>query len=122
MNRLNSNGYTAFEYSGKTVKTRDQNLKTFGTPEGHQVLVGILSAVGTGTDSLQHRSNTEIWLQRADPTTNQQGEARLDRMNGRGQVQRFILEDDAGIASGKWFKDLERQARMIQSTTRKGVR
>ena len=122
VNRLNSNGYTAFEYSGKTVKTRDQNLKTFGTPEGHQVLVGILSAVGTGTDSLQHRSNTEIWLQRADPTTNQQGEARLDRMNGRGQVQRFILEDDAGIASGKWFKDLERQARMIQSTTRKGVR
>lgn len=117
--RLNANGYKAFEYSGKTTKTRDANLATFGTPEGHQVLVGILSAIGTGTDSLQRKCNTEVWLQRSDPTTNQQAQARLERLGSRGQVQRFILEDDAGIATGKWFKDLEREARMAKSTTRK---
>src|SRR5699024_7542200 len=93
-------------------------LRRFGTPEGAQVLVGVLSAISTGTDGAQRVANTEIWVERSlDATTNIQAEARLDRMGARKQVQRFLVQDDEGYAAGRLGRELERGQDIRHSTT-----
>lgn len=95
--RLNRNGFPAFEYSGKTIGTRDADLALFGTK--FQVVVITISAGGTGLDGLQRVSRTEIWPEEhVDETLNEQARARQDRIGAKGQVQRFILVDDLGYA------------------------
>lgn len=116
--RLNEAGYSAFEFSGQTTKDRDAHLATFGQPGGHQVCVGVLAAIGEGTDGLQKVCNTEIWLQRADATTNLQSEARTDRMGCKGQTQRFILFDSEGVNSGEWESEALKRTSIQASTTR----
>lgn len=114
--RLVSKGYSAFEYSGATTKTRAQNLKTFGTPEGHRILVGVLSAIGTGTDGLQKVAQTEFWMERStDETVNTQGEGRLDRVGARGQIQRYYYQDDLGYAAGRFSKQVEAAMQLRKS-------
>lgn len=106
--RLVSKGYSAFEYSGATTKTRSQNLATFGREGGHRIVVGVLSAISTGTDGMQDVAKTEFWAERStDETVNTQGEARLDRQGARGQIQRFYYEDALGYAAGRFSKQVE---------------
>ena len=94
--RLTKAGYTAEEYSGK----RKADLERFG--QDYQVLVGVLSAIGTGTDGLQSRCSTEIiFEQPVSLTLREQGFARLDRMNSKRQVQRYVLLDDMGVQAGR---------------------
>ena len=94
--RLTKAGYKAEEYSGK----RKADLERFG--QDYQVLVGVLSAIGTGTDGLQSRCSTEIiFEQPVSLTLREQGFARLDRMNSKRQVQRYILLDDMGVQAGR---------------------
>lgn len=103
--RLNRNGITAFEYSGKTRSTRTQMLAEFGTT--YQVAVVVISAGGTGLDGLQKVSKTEIWMETSvDNTNNTQAEARTDRMGARGQVQRFYVRDHLGYAAGRFSKQM----------------
>lgn len=105
--RLVTKGYSAFEYSGATVKTRSQNLATFGREDGHRIVVGVLSAISTGTDGMQDVAKTEFWAERStDETVNTQGEARLDRQGARGQIQRFYYADALGYASGRMNKQV----------------
>ena len=94
--RLTKAGYKAEEYSGK----RKADLERFG--QDYQVLVGVLSAIGTGTDGLQSRCSTEIvFEQPVSLTLREQGLARLDRMNSKRQVQRYVLLDDMGVQAGR---------------------
>lgn len=105
--RFNAAGVSAFEYSGATVATRKENLATFGRPGGHRVLVGVISAVGTGTDGIQEVCSTEFWADRdVDETNNQQAEARTDRLGAKRQVQRYIFSDSMGYAEGRMEKQL----------------
>lgn len=102
--KLNRAGFAASEYSG--VKKAD--LNEFG--KSYQVLVGVLSAIGTGTDGLQAKCNTEIWAEQPISMTNEvQAKARLDRMGGR-QVQSYVLLDDEGVQEGRmedlWLQKL----------------
>lgn len=105
VDKLNRSGFKAAEYSG--VKKAD--LTRFG--KDYQVLVGVLSAIGTGTASLNHVSNTEIFLEQPISMTQfEQGSARLDRMDNTKRVQRFVLLDDMGIQRGRmeelWMQKL----------------
>lgn len=119
--RLNAAGYSAFEFSGRVPKKeRAENFKNFGKPGGHQVLVGVLSSFATGTDGAQRVSSTEIWLERSlDVTTNTQAEARLDRMGGAKQVQRFLVQDSEGFSAGRLGKEIERRLEIRRTTERK---
>lgn len=97
--RLNDDGYSAFEYSGKTTKDREENLTKFGTE--YRVLVGVISAVGVGTDGIQNVCNNEVWIEQSvDETMNTQTQARTDRLGAKKQVQRFVILDDLGYAAG----------------------
>src|SRR5690625_6852820 len=63
--RLIMAGYKAFEYSGQVnQKVRNENLVNFVKEGGHQILVGVISSIGTGKDGLQKVCTTEIWLVR----------------------------------------------------------
>ena len=92
---LTARGYRAQEYSG----VRKADLSLFG--KEYDVLVGVISALGTGTDGLQKVSNTEIWADQPISLTNQsQAHARLERLGGR-QVQRYVLLDSEGVQAGR---------------------
>ena len=94
--RLTKAGYKAEEYSGK----RKADLEQFG--KDYQVLVGVLSALGTGTAGLNHKAHTEIvFEQPVSLTLKAQGEARLERLDNKHQVQRYILLDDLGVQAGR---------------------
>lgn len=119
--RLIEAGYKAFEYSGKVNKReRNENLANFGKEGGHQILVGVVSSIGTGTDGVQKVCSTEVWLETSvDPTSNEQTQARTDRMGGRARVQRFYILDSFGYAEGRMNKQLEKRLKLRESTTRK---
>src|SRR5699024_8344851 len=116
--RLRNEGYKTMLYSGQVdSRQRNEELRRFGTPEGAQVLVGVLSAISTGTDGAQRVANTEMWVERAlDASTNGQAEARLDRMGARKQVQRFLVQDDEGYAAGRLGRELEKRLEIRQCT------
>lgn len=120
--RLNKAGVPAFEFSGKVPnKERTENLRNFGKPGGHRVVVGVISSIGTGTDGIQKVCNTEVWFETsADPTLNEQAQARTDRMGAKKQVQRVVLMDSFGYAEGRMSKQLEERLKLRKSTTRKG--
>jgi len=95
VDRLNEKGIKAAEYSGKSKV----DLKRFGVD--FQVLVGIASSVGSGTDGLQTVCNTEVVMETpVSITMESQVSARLDRLGGK-QVQRYVIKDDAGWAEGR---------------------
>lgn len=117
--RLNRAGVPAAEYSGATVKTREGFLREFGSQ--YRVLVGVTSAIGEGTDGLQHVSSTEVWLETPVSLTYQtQGQSRLDRVGQRKQVQRFVLLDSEGYAEGRVSSLLEKQLK-INASLRRGA-
>lgn len=96
VHRLNKDGYVAQEYSGK----RKADLSKFGTD--YRILVGVLAAIGTGTAGLNHVSHTEIvFEQPVSLTLKEQGAARLDRMDNKHRVQRYILLDSEGVQEGR---------------------
>lgn len=102
--RLNAAGYKAAEYSGVTKADLNEFGKTY------RVLVGVVSAIGTGTDSLQHAASTEIWLEQpVSLTMKSQSEARLDRMGGTKQVQRYVLFDDLDVQRGRFNENILKQ-------------
>lgn len=118
VHKLNKAGISAFEYSGATRKTRDEDLAKFGST--YRVAVIVISAGGTGLDGLQRVSKTEVWFESSvDLTNNKQAQARVDRLGARGQVQRFVLHDPFGYAAGRMSSQLEKELELRKSTTRK---
>lgn len=112
--KLNAAGYSAAEYSGQTVKERDSYLERFG--KDIQVIVGVTSAIANGTDGLQERSSVEIYAEtHIDDTLVEQSQARLDRMNSKGQVMRFVIVDDLGYATGQLGSQLTKRLAIRQS-------
>jgi SNF2 family DNA or RNA helicase len=111
--RLNGAGIPAAEYSGATLKTRDQSVEDLRSGK-IKALVVVIAAGGTGLN-LQFVSN-EIWLDRdIDPVNNEQAEGRADRMGAARRVQRFILHDDLGYDQGQYSSELAKQLRLNQS-------
>lgn len=115
--KLHAEGITAFEFSGKTVKTRDADFREFG--KKYRVMVAVISAAGTGTDGIQNVTSTEYWLERSvDETANVQGESRADRWGAKKQVQRNIIQDSEGYAAGRLSRQLEKRLAMNRSLRR----
>lgn len=86
--RLISKGFTAFEWSGTAKQSsRDEALEKFISGE-IQFIVAVISAIGEGTDGLQHAANVVVWLSKDDNRLlNEQAAGRLDR---RGQTKSVL--------------------------------
>ena len=111
-NRLRKAGAVAFEWSGQAKQSdRDIALEDFIAGK-IQYIVGVISAIGEGTDGLQERCSVMVWLSKDDNRMlNEQAMGRLDR---RGQTKsvvsyEIIAEDtyDAGQLSNLVMKQLE---------------
>lgn len=114
-NQLNAAGHKAAEYSG----VRKADLTKFGTD--YRVLVGVTSAIGTGTAGLNAKSATEIYADQPISLTMQtQSNARLDRLDNTRRVQRFVILDDEGIAQGR-MESLWGQKISIEKSLRRTV-
>lgn len=115
--RLNDRGISAFEYSGATRKTRNENKNEFG--KKFRVVVAVISALGTGADGLQKVCNNEIYLSRdMDETNSGQSEDRLDRPGQTKQVMRWVFHDDKGISEGRYSKQIEKRLQLNRSLQR----
>lgn len=115
--KLQKAGYTAAEFSGKTVKEREGYLEGFG--KDFQVLVATTASISNGTDSLQRVAQVEIIAQgHVDDTLMEQQSARLDRMGAKGQIERYVLVDDMGYAKGQYSDQLTKRL-LINRSTRK---
>ena len=111
--RLTRAGYPAQEYSGKSKA----DLLRFG--KDYQILVGVIAAIGTGTDGLGDNCQTEIRLETPSSVTKRvQSEARLDRMGAKGQVQRYVILDETGYAEGHLNSSLQKQLTVNKSMRR----
>jgi superfamily II DNA or RNA helicase len=94
--RLQKDGYEAFEWSGKAPqKVRDVALEQFIAGE-IQFIVAVIAAIGEGTDGLQERCSTVVWLSRDDNRLlNEQAAGRLDRQGQKFAVVSYdIIAED----------------------------
>lgn len=88
--RLERAGYRVVAWDGKlTQKRRREALADFLAGE-LDVIVGVISAMGTGTDGLQEAAYNVMWLSVDDDASNNvQGVGRLDRLGQTHQVVMF---------------------------------
>lgn len=110
--RLRKAGHTAFEWSGQATQAdRDVALEEFIAGE-IQFIVGVIAAIGEGTDGLQERCSVMVWLSKDDNRMlNEQAMGRLDRQGQKRAVISYeiIAEDtyDSGQLSNLVLKQIE---------------
>lgn len=115
--KLQKAGYTAAEFSGKTVKDREGYLERFG--KDFQILVATTASISNGTNGIQAVCSTEIIAQgHVDDTLMEQQDARTDRMGSKAQTVRYKIVDDMGYAKGQYSDQLTKRL-MINRSTRK---
>lgn len=122
IDRLRREGVDCFEWSGaNSQKKRDEAMDA--VREGKiRVLVAQIEAVGTGTDGLQDRMSTEIWISESDdPTSNQQGKGRLDRSGQKRQVTRIYIRSEGTQDEGIYSKNLQAALNMAASLRKKAA-
>jgi superfamily II DNA or RNA helicase len=110
--RLRKAGHTAFEWSGQATQAdRDVALEQFIAGD-IQFIVGVIAAIGEGTDGLQERCSVMVWLSKDDNRMlNEQAMGRLDRQGQKRAVISYeiIAEDtyDSGQLSNLVLKQIE---------------
>ena len=112
-------GEKAFEWSGrKSQKLRDEALEKFIAGD-LQYIVAVISAIGEGTDGLQERCSTVVWLSRDDNRLlNEQAAGRLDRQGQKSSVTSFDIIAEDTYDEGQLSKLVLDQLKMNQSLRR----
>lgn len=118
--RLTKKHGPAFEWSGaKSQHERDKALESFISGE-IRFIVAVISAIGEGTDGLQERCSTVIWLSRDDNRIlNEQAAGRLDRQGQKSSVLSFDIIAEDTYDEGQLGKLVEDQIKMNASLRRK---
>lgn len=114
--RLQKMGHTAFEWSGKASQpVRDQALTDFIGGK-IQFIVAVISAIGEGTDGLQHAASVVVWLSKDDNRLlNEQAAGRLDRRGqSRSVISYEIIAEDT-YDEGQLSTLIKDQIRMNES-------
>lgn len=116
VDRLNAAGIDAEGWHGDvTKKRRDSVLARFISGD-LKVIVGVIAAMGTGTDGLQEVCWNVSWMSYDDdPSNNIQGIGRLDRL---GQDKRVVTRDYSSaetIDVGFFGKQMTRVMRLGES-------
>lgn len=103
--RLESKGYTAFEWSGQAnQKARDKALEDFIAGD-IQFIVAVISAIGEGTDGLQEAANIVVWLSKDDNRLlNEQAAGRLDRRGQKRSVISYEIIAEETYDEGQFSK------------------
>lgn len=115
--RLNQRGIKAFEYSGKTRNTRDNDVDRFGSE--FRVMVATIASAGSGLDGLQYVCNNEVTVSSSlDETLNVQRDGRLDRDGQTTQVMSWFLHDDLGLSEGRYSDAVARRLQLNKSLRR----
>ena len=119
VSRLHKAGFTAFEWSGTaTQKERDKALEDFIAGD-IQFIVGVIAAIGEGTDGLQERCSTMVWLSKDDNRLlNEQAMGRLDRRGQTRSVVSYEIIAEDTYDEGQLSKLLIDQIAMNQSLRR----
>jgi len=112
-------GDKAFEWSGRKLqKDRDEALERFISGE-IQYIVAVISAIGEGTDGLQERCSTVVWLSRDDNRLlNEQAAGRLDRQGQKSSVLSFDIIAEDTYDEGQLSKLVLDQLQMNESLRR----
>jgi superfamily II DNA or RNA helicase len=112
-------GDKAFEWSGaKSQAQRDEALEKFIAGD-LQYIVAVISAIGEGTDGLQERCSTVVWLSRDDNRLlNEQAAGRLDRRGQKSSVLSFDILAEDTYDEGQLSKLILDQLKMNQSLRR----
>jgi hypothetical protein len=119
--RIAEAGYSVEGWHGDVSKPqRDKVLAGFTSGE-LQVIVGVIAAMGTGTDGLQEVCWNLSWLSRDDDAANNlQGLGRLDRL---GQSKQVVIRDylsEESIDVDFYGKQLTKVMALEQSLRRDG--
>lgn len=119
--RLEKAGYTAVSWDGDLTKTR-RNATLAGFLNGDiDVIVGVISAMGTGTDGLQEAAYNVMWLSvDDDPSNNVQGIGRLDRLGQQHQVTMFDYRMMKTYDVGHLPAQIQKQLDLNKSLMAKG--
>lgn len=119
VDRIEAAGYTVEGWHGDVTKTkRDAILAAFTSGE-LEIIVGVIAAMGTGTDGLQEVCWNVSWLSLDDdPTNNVQGIGRLDRLGQNQQVVTRRYLSNGTIDVGMYDKQIEK-IMLLNETLRK---
>ena len=114
--RLHKEGFRAVAWTGDlTAKARRSTLEKFRAGE-IDAIVGVISAMGTGTDGLQEAAYNVMWLSVDDDASNNiQGIGRLDRLGQTHQVVMFEYQMAQTFDVGHLNKQITHQLRLNQS-------
>lgn len=114
--RLQAKGIESFEWSGaKSQAQRDKALEDFKAGK-IQAIVAVIAAIGEGTDGLQDRCSTVIWLSKDDNRLlNEQAAGRLDRRGQTNSVLSFDIVAEDTYDEGQLSKLVEDQIKMNAS-------
>lgn len=119
--RYQKAGFNSIAWTGGLSKTkRTQALADFLSGE-IDVIVGVISAMGTGTDGLQEAAYNVFWLSvDDDPSNNVQGIGRLDRLGQQHQVTMFDYRMLKTYDVGHLDKQIQKQLDLNRSLIAKG--
>lgn len=117
--RLVKAGFSAIAWTGDlTKKRRDTALDNFISGE-LDVIVGVISAMGTGTDGLQEAAYNVMWLSVDDDASNNiQGIGRLDRLGQTHQVVMIEYRMLGTFDVGHLDKQIQAQIALNRSLVR----
>lgn len=118
--RLVGAGFQSVAWTGNlTKKRREAALAAFISGE-LDVIVGVISAMGTGSDGLQEAAYNVMWLSISDdPSDNVQAKARLDRIGQKHQVTSIEYRMEKSLDVGHLDKQLVRILELNKSLIQK---
>lgn len=117
--RLVKAGFSAVAWTGELTQKRRENALAEFISGDLDVIVGVISAMGTGTDGLQEAAYNVMWLSVDDDASNNiQGIGRLDRLGQKHQVTMIEYRMERTFDVGHLDKQIEAQLRLNKSLVR----
>lgn len=114
--RLNKMGFSTASWDGDVTKKRRAEILSEFTSGELDAIVGVISAMGTGTDGLQEAAYNIMWASVDDDASNNvQGLARLDRLGQKHQVVMFEYLHIGTFDVGHLDKQLQKQLDLNKS-------
>lgn len=114
--RLQQAGFRVALWRGGVSQTRRTEILSQFQNGELDAIVGVISAMGTGTDGLQEAAYNVMWLSADDDASNNtQGIGRLDRLGQTHQVTMFVYRMLKTFDVGHLPKQIETQLKLNQS-------
>jgi hypothetical protein len=114
--RIAEAGYSVEGWHGDVTKNRREKILQAFTSGELEVIVGVISAMGTGTDGIQEVCYNLDWLSYDDDASNNiQGIGRADRLGQDKQVVQRIYMSNRTIDVGFYGNQMKRVMKIEES-------